>query len=177
MKFYLSILFLTLIFFGNIKAQEEISQLKPCPTPPTLTKAEVREIKRIKKESKYIIYGEPIEIFVGIETKILSSEKTVGIIKFQTNSYELTWTDFGEKGSLVTKLNFFVKTTSIDTKFDRCFEGKVRFQLKEEVIKNKTPILYQIPFELPKGIYTLEFFVRDIETGKIGEQKIKFEIK
>lgn len=179
MKQILFIIFLTLNFFLKFNAQESevINQLKPCPTPPKLTKAEIKELKRINRDVEYIDYGDPIEIFVGIETKILSSEKTAGIIKFQTNSYELTWTNADEKGILVARLNFFFRITSIDKKFDSCFEEKFRYSFKEDEVKKKIPILYQKVFELPRGVYTLDFLVRDIETGKTGTQKLKFEIK
>jgi len=145
--------------------------------PVKLTKAELKRIRQIEKDFEYIVFGEPIKIFVGIESKILANEKTAGKIKFQTNSYELVWTDFGEKGFLVTKLHFFIKISSMNEKNDRCFEEIIRINLKEGEVKKDGPILFQTVFELPKGNYTLFFLVRDIESGKTGTNSINFEVK
>jgi hypothetical protein len=177
MKQVLFIVFLSLIFCLNIKAQdsEEISQLLPCPIQPKPTKS---ELKWIKKHSGDIIDpSAPVEIFVGIENRILPNGKKVSLIKSQTSSYELVWTDFGEKGFLVSKLNFFIKISSKITKNENCFKEIVRLSFNEEEVKKNIPILYQKSFELSEGKYTLVFLIRDIETGKTGLQKMNFEVK
>lgn len=176
MKPIILTIFLLSILFLDVKAQEEVSQLKPCPIPPKLTKEELKKNRKLPRGEFFDVY-ENIKIFVGIENKTLPNGKNISIVKAETNSYELTFTNTAENQLLVTKLDFFIRITSVDKKNDGCFEEKIRYSFKEDEVKKKIPILYQKVFELSKGIYTILFLVRDIETGKIGTQKIKFEIK
>lgn len=173
---------LLFLLVSNLIGQtsDEISELTPCPVPPKLSNAELKGQKKwkddLRKGKIHYLPSDPIKIFVGVESKTLSNEKTVGKIKFQTNSYELVFREISKEISVAT-LNVFIKVISIDSKINGCFEEQIKFSLsRDEFGKKKTFSFFKI-FEMPKGKYNLDFFIRCVETGLIGQERFYFEVK
>jgi hypothetical protein len=181
MKQIVFIIFLSLIFVLNFKAQdsEQISQLMPVHKP---TKAELKKIDKLIKKSgwKDIVCvlttdDDFLEIALGVENKILSNGKKVSIIKMRLNSNSLFFKET-EKGESLASINIFGRIISTDEKINGRFEEGINFVLTKDQ-KSKLDFLpYQKMFELSEGKYKLSFVVRDTQTGFIGMKVVTFEV-
>jgi hypothetical protein len=174
------LLFIIFLLFGcslSVQAQDaiKISELTPCPTPPKLTKSELKRSKQFAKDVIHIYDFKTLKTFVGIEPVALSNGKKASLIKSQMNSYEVSFMEMND-GKFQGEFNFFIRITSINKKFDGCFEERRNFNLKKEDIGKKVWLKYNKVFELPKDIYIITFFVRDIQIGVNGLEKIRFEV-
>lgn len=174
MKFYLSIILLTLTFFLNINAQdsEEISQLTPIRKP---TKTELKKNEKLSNKSYDPYIGEIIDVSLEVEPKILSNGKRVSAIKagFSTNSLLFKKT---ENGELNASLNIFLKIFSNDKKINGTFEETVNFSITKEQLDKSKSLFHWQQFELPEGKYSLILFVRDSQIGVVGYKNLKFEV-
>ena len=127
MKPLILTIFLLSILFLNVKAQdsEEISQLKPVQK---LTKAKLKKLKKLSKDSYDPFDIQTIDLFVQIETKILSNNKKVSLIKAEFKSNSLFFKGIDKEESVAT-LNTFGKITSNDKNIEGIFEDAVNFVL------------------------------------------------
>lgn len=174
MKFYLSIIFLTLTFFLNVNAQdsEEISQLTPIRKP---TKSELKKLKKLSSINVCPLGADIIDVSITVEPKILSNGKKVTVIKADFRSNSLFFKEIEKEQSLAA-INVYGKITSIDEKLNGTFEEAINFVFtKEHKVKLET-LLFKRIFELPEGKYKLTFAARDTQTGATGARVVKFEV-
>lgn len=167
MKFYLSIIFLAMTFCLNVNAQEN-NELKPCLTKKESKKNKTNELDFLKLD--------PIEVNIELQIQTLTKDKSILVIKTGLNSKELFFGKISDEIS-VAAAELFIRIRSADNKFKGCFEEELKFNLNKNEVEKGNQLNFTKSFELAKGVYRLDFIIRDKENGKIGIVIKGFQIK
>jgi hypothetical protein len=177
MKQIVLIIFLSLIFVLNFKAQdsEQFGELIPYTKWLAKVEEENKKIDCIISDTPSNKF-EKIKISFKFETKTLPNGENIVLFQTQTNSKELVFVENSE-GEIVSRIRYFGRITSKDNKFDRVFEEFMPITVKREQLENFFPIDYRRAFKLSKGNYTFNLAVSDVMTGNKAKKKFKFEIK
>ena len=172
--------FLLLIILSNGNAQDSIEKVTLTPYIEWLTK-KTNELNRKQTICIIDFYdGKPKKIRANFEIANNTEENHENNSTFtiKTTASEIVFSEFDTK--LRATVNYRLRIYSNDRVIDGILDEQISVYVDYKTpatIADDFPVVYRRMVSLPKGKYTAEFLIRDVESENNTTKKIKFEIK